>query len=207
MNKYFYVSDGQSRGPVSPSDLLENGIDKSTLVWTDGISEWTSAGSVPDIAQLFTPKPSPIPVSASIPTPPSIPMSFDTLLTKSVLDPTPNESDTISNPYNKSGIWEFFAKAAANESDEEDDESGGGSERITIKDVGISLMIACTLFASHCLPSTPCAVLLARLLDDHARNQPPIIKSNKGRVVRVRRPVITLLSPAFGFQIFNLNGR
>jgi hypothetical protein len=48
---WFYASDGQQKGPFSEAEFREfvvRGIVRpSTLVWGDGMSEWTNAGDIP----------------------------------------------------------------------------------------------------------------------------------------------------------------
>jgi hypothetical protein len=48
---WFYASDGQQNGPFSEAELREfiaRGIVRpATLVWGDGMSEWTKAGDIP----------------------------------------------------------------------------------------------------------------------------------------------------------------
>jgi len=114
MKKYFYVLEGQSKGPSSSSDLLEQGISKETLVWADGMTDWASAGSVSEIAQLFAPTPPPIPVSAPVPTPPPIPTSSDSLLTNNVSDPNPEILDASNQAYLEELIREQLLENVAN---------------------------------------------------------------------------------------------
>jgi hypothetical protein len=52
---WFYASDGQQNGPFSEVELREfiaRGIVRpTTLVWGDGMSDWTKAGDVPGLLQ------------------------------------------------------------------------------------------------------------------------------------------------------------
>jgi hypothetical protein len=52
---WFYASDGQQNGPFSEAELREfiaRGIVRpTTLVWGDGMSEWTRAGDIPGLLQ------------------------------------------------------------------------------------------------------------------------------------------------------------
>ena len=62
--KQYYYSDGQQQiGPISKEDLKLKGITKETLVWCDGLNEWTKAGSVDDLADLFPNIPTPPPIA------------------------------------------------------------------------------------------------------------------------------------------------
>lgn len=63
MRQYFYSDGQQQLGPVTKEELQSKGITKETLVWYEGLSEWTKAVDVEDLADLFP----------NIPTPPPIP--------------------------------------------------------------------------------------------------------------------------------------
>ncbi|MBO7069091.1 MAG: YARHG domain-containing protein [Bacteroidaceae bacterium] len=54
MTKYYYVdANKQKAGPVSPEDFQSLGISAMTLVWTKGMTQWTKAGQVPELADIF----------------------------------------------------------------------------------------------------------------------------------------------------------
>jgi hypothetical protein len=62
----FHVAcDGRPTGPFSTSELkcqIEAGeLTASSLVWTQGMSEWASAQSVAELASLFGATPPPLP--------------------------------------------------------------------------------------------------------------------------------------------------
>ncbi len=66
MENYFYLNEkNEQKGPVSPEELISNGVTRNTLVWKNGMAQWTPAGEVPEISKLFTNE-APVP-----PTPPS----------------------------------------------------------------------------------------------------------------------------------------
>lgn len=50
---FYFVDDNRQRqGPCSPAQLAEL-ITSDTLVWTEGMAEWTPAGEVPALAAMF----------------------------------------------------------------------------------------------------------------------------------------------------------
>lgn len=54
MEKEYYIVAGDNRvGPLSMTQLAERGIEPSTLVWTAGMSDWTRADNVPELAPLL----------------------------------------------------------------------------------------------------------------------------------------------------------
>ncbi len=62
----FHVAvGGQSAGPYDMAGLKQQvqaaKITRETLVWKDGMSQWTAAGQVPELASLFGSTPPPIP--------------------------------------------------------------------------------------------------------------------------------------------------
>lgn len=74
MKKYYYSDGKQQIGPLSKEELKSKGITKDTLVWYEGLTEWTKAGDVEELVDLFpnTPTPPPIP-EQKIATPPPMP--------------------------------------------------------------------------------------------------------------------------------------
>jgi len=53
MRKYFYVKESTRFGPVSFEELKKNNITTHTLIWFEGLTEWKTAGEVPEIADLL----------------------------------------------------------------------------------------------------------------------------------------------------------
>lgn len=51
--EYFILINGKQIGPVSLEKMLEHGLTKETLVWTQGMDDWKPAGLVPQVADLF----------------------------------------------------------------------------------------------------------------------------------------------------------
>lgn len=62
---YFVVLDGQQAGPFDLSKLRENiaagRINRQTLVWKQGMPQWSAAGEVGELGSLFASTPPPIP--------------------------------------------------------------------------------------------------------------------------------------------------
>lgn len=62
---YFVVLDGQQAGPFDLGKLRENAaggkINRQTLVWKQGMPQWTAAGDVAELGMLFASAPPPIP--------------------------------------------------------------------------------------------------------------------------------------------------
>lgn len=68
---YMVAINGQQYGPYTMQQMQQMAvarqIDANTLVWTQGMAQWTMAGSVAGLAQLFVATPPPVP-----PTPPTL---------------------------------------------------------------------------------------------------------------------------------------
>ena len=63
---YYINSAGQQAGPVPADQLAANGITADTLVWKDGMSQWTKASDVPELRFLFDPNvPPPAPSNST----------------------------------------------------------------------------------------------------------------------------------------------
>ena len=62
---YYAAMNGQQAGPYdlpALSDKIKSGaLDRSTLVWTNGMPQWIAAGSVAELASLFGAVPPPLP--------------------------------------------------------------------------------------------------------------------------------------------------
>ena len=51
--KYYMVVDGQQTGPFEEDEMLSGGLTASTLVWSEGWSQWTPAGDVAELSRLL----------------------------------------------------------------------------------------------------------------------------------------------------------
>ncbi len=70
MENYFYVDANMKQaGPVTPDRFGEFGITPETLVWCKGMSEWTPAAEVAELAPYFNPAPAPAPAYEPAPEP------------------------------------------------------------------------------------------------------------------------------------------
>lgn len=58
MKNYYYITpDGQSAGPVPGETLPNYGVTINTMVWCEGMADWTQAGNVPELRPLFVAPP------------------------------------------------------------------------------------------------------------------------------------------------------
>ena len=75
MENYFYLNEkNEQKGPISPEELISNGVTKNTLVWKNGKAQWLTAGEVHEHAKMFTNEtytPSPSPPLPTTPPQPS----------------------------------------------------------------------------------------------------------------------------------------
>jgi hypothetical protein len=51
--EYFFAIGSEQRGPVTLEQLATAGLKPDTLVWRDGLPEWTAADALPELAALF----------------------------------------------------------------------------------------------------------------------------------------------------------
>jgi membrane protease subunit (stomatin/prohibitin family) len=63
--QYWVAVDGQQAGPFDSAGLMDQirggRVQKDTLVWTEGMAEWTAAEQVDAVAKLFGSVPPPLP--------------------------------------------------------------------------------------------------------------------------------------------------
>ena len=52
--RYYIAENGQPAGPFEPSELLLHGLTANSLVWGEGMPNWTSASQVPELMSLIT---------------------------------------------------------------------------------------------------------------------------------------------------------
>jgi uncharacterized membrane protein YhaH (DUF805 family) len=53
MKKYFYSNDNQKNGPYSFEELKNKNIKKETLIWFQGLDDWTNAENVLEIKEIL----------------------------------------------------------------------------------------------------------------------------------------------------------
>lgn len=54
MERYFYLnSSNEQMGPIAPTDFEHCGITKDSMLWKQGMTEWSKAGEIPELAQYF----------------------------------------------------------------------------------------------------------------------------------------------------------
>ncbi|MFN3605486.1 MAG: GYF domain-containing protein, partial [Leptonema sp. (in: bacteria)] len=78
--RYYIVVNGQQAGPFTIEELKSKGIQPDTLVWTEGLENWTKAKYIPFLKDVLRATPPPIPnteadtTSAKVPptTPPPV---------------------------------------------------------------------------------------------------------------------------------------
>ena len=59
MKKYFLHNGKEQHGPYSLDELKEIGLTDKTMVWFDGISNWSEAQSIPELKEFATLTPPP----------------------------------------------------------------------------------------------------------------------------------------------------
>jgi uncharacterized RDD family membrane protein YckC len=62
-NQYYVAVNGQKTGPFSIEELKSKNITRETLVWTDGLENWTKAEYIPMLKEILRATPPPIPGS------------------------------------------------------------------------------------------------------------------------------------------------
>jgi hypothetical protein len=73
MNQYYYIINGEQKGPFDLETLQSKNLSPSTLVWREGLSDWTKASELIELSDLMKVIPPPIPNSGR-PGPPKMPV-------------------------------------------------------------------------------------------------------------------------------------
>ncbi|HAD14419.1 MAG TPA: hypothetical protein DCF33_18510 [Saprospirales bacterium] len=78
MNQNYYIAiDNQQQGPFTLDELRAKGIQRDTLVWTEGLANWTKAEYLPFFKDILKAVPPPLPRqevnSTTFQTPPPLP--------------------------------------------------------------------------------------------------------------------------------------
>lgn len=60
MKKYFYTDGTNNFGPFTLEELREKNITRETKVWFQELGEWKTAGTVPELTEIFKLVPPPI---------------------------------------------------------------------------------------------------------------------------------------------------
>jgi len=60
MKKYFYSDGKEKHGPLSLDELKQEGISKQTLIWFEGLDDWTQAGELNEMKPILELQPPPI---------------------------------------------------------------------------------------------------------------------------------------------------
>ncbi len=59
MKKYFLHNGKEQHGPYSLDELKQKGLTAKTMIWFDGISNWTEAQFIPELKEFATATPPP----------------------------------------------------------------------------------------------------------------------------------------------------
>jgi len=97
MAPYFFTDNhNKPQGPVDINELIHHGVNPSTLVWRQGMSDWQRAGSLAELAGLFPP---PVPVISPPPVPPELPQPLrNPPPTATIMTVPANPTEKITTP-------------------------------------------------------------------------------------------------------------
>lgn len=71
MKKYYLYNGAEQQGPFEFDDLKAKDITKETPIWYEGLPEWTTAGNIEELNELFK-KTTPPPFSGNASSPPPV---------------------------------------------------------------------------------------------------------------------------------------
>ena len=67
MKHYYYADNDQQFGPFTVDELKTKRLKKSTLVWTEGMQDWTFANEIEELKNILISEPPPLPKKAIAP--------------------------------------------------------------------------------------------------------------------------------------------
>ena len=111
--KYYIAENGQQAGPFEPNELLQHGLTVNSLVWCEGMANWTSASQVPELMAVLSGQP---PINVGTPTgidtqlPPTPPMGGDVQLPQvppfnNPQTTAPQQQAPYGTPYGQQGPY------------------------------------------------------------------------------------------------------
>ena len=100
MKHYYYADNEQQLGPFTVDELKNKRLKKSTLVWTEGMQDWTSANDIDELKDILISEPPPLPKKLTAPP------TVETIQIKQT--PTPLTSTTFDLTYDKETEATFF---------------------------------------------------------------------------------------------------
>ena len=107
--KYYIAENGQPAGPFEPNELLAHGLTVNSLVWGEGMPNWTSASQVPELMALLSGGTAGVNVQL-----PQTPPMGDTQLPQMPLPPVNNPQPTPNQPYGQGNPTPFPQRGPAN---------------------------------------------------------------------------------------------
>ena len=97
MKKYFYAENDKKVGPLSLEELSTSDVNKDTLVWFQGLEDWTPMSEIEELKSVLEIKPPPIPI-----VPPPVPEVMLNLETpKDIPPPLSNQNNPESTSFSK----------------------------------------------------------------------------------------------------------
>lgn len=75
--RYFIYSNNQQQGPYDKAELVNHGLASDTLVWAEGMADWTPAWQVEDLKDVLNGRGTASNVGQTPPIPPSQPQRQD----------------------------------------------------------------------------------------------------------------------------------
>ena len=88
MKKYFYASGKDNIGPLSFNELLDEKINQETLIWFDGLNDWTPAKNIEKLREILELCPPPVQFSDN---------NFDNKNTSKIADIEPDDKPLLKN--------------------------------------------------------------------------------------------------------------
>ena len=105
--EYFIVENGKQAGPFSIAQLAEKHIKPETLVWKEGMADWTPAWKIAELKYILA-EGSQQTGTAVPPVPPTANQAEEMSQPAAETEENENGNDSDKKPKKKKSYWKFF---------------------------------------------------------------------------------------------------
>jgi len=65
MKEYYYLENNEQKGPFFLDELTNQSLTVETLIWTEGLADWTAINKIPEVHNLIKSKVAPPPIPST----------------------------------------------------------------------------------------------------------------------------------------------
>ena len=135
--EFFYIKDGSRLGPFSSDELKNQNIKKETLVWHEGLKDWTPANKIDILKSTFKVSPPSVP-------PPPLPKSSSKSVEKKTIERTGRMEEKRKLTYDEIAekVLPLKSKDQANQNSSSNSKGKKSTNNQTLVSVLVIILIA-----------------------------------------------------------------